>query len=141
MTDETETPVLAALTEVLAPTHEPAPTPIPPDTTLTLPSGETIPLRDLLDDQDYPVFTPTDEDEGCPGCEACGDDEELLDKIWTLTNLMEEISAILKLHGIALNEILHALTPPQRKAKAKAKAKPAKAKPPKAKPAKRKTRT
>jgi hypothetical protein len=134
MTDETEVPVLANLTEVLAPTHEPAP--VPP-----APSGEVVPLRVVSKDVEYPVESnvPAHEEDGVEHDEdgeveqyvtALDPDlaaELLVDVangVLDLRAYVDDIVASLRTHGAALNEILHALhAKPKRKAKAKPKAK------------------
>ena len=125
MIDATDLPVLTHLPEALAPT------PIPPETTITLPSGEVMPLRDIYDPRDAP---PEANDEA---------DEAAFNYVVAyLVALTEGLAHTLVLHSEALNQILHGLTGPvaralQRKPKPKAKAKvKAKAKP-KAKPRKR----
>lgn len=125
MIDATNLPVLTHPPEALAPT------PIPPETTITLPSGEVMPLRDIYDPRDAP---PEANDEA--------DEAAFNDVVAYLVALTEELAHTLVLHSEALNQILHGLTGPvaralQRKPKPKAKAKvKAKAKP-KAKPRKR----
>ena len=111
MIDATDLPVLTRLPEALAPT------PIPPETTITLPSGEVMPLRDIYDPRDAP---PEANDEA--------DEAAFNDVVAYLVALTEGLAHTLVLHSEALNQILHGLTGPvaralQRKPKPKVKAK------------------
>jgi hypothetical protein len=125
MTDETELPVLTNLTEALAPTHEPAP--VPADTTLTLPSGEAVPLHIVRENATYPVAEPVafggspaddaEDDEGGTWVTPLEADQAnalvqgIFEGIEALHVHLDELAAEVRTHGIALNEILHALRP------------------------------
>lgn len=133
MIDDTETPVLANLTEALAPVHEPAPAPAPSETTITLPSGEVLALSDVLDPRDAPPELDGDDDEPeFTDADVVFDFVDMLThvhaEIGHLVALTEVLEHTLALHSKALNQILHGLTGPdmrvvRRKAKPKAKTK------------------
>jgi len=124
MTDETETPLFP--TEALAPTHEPAPVP-PAETMLKLPSGEVVPLRVVCEDATYPVAEPVafggspaddaEDDEGGTWVTPLEADQAnalvqgIFEGIEALHVHLDELAAEVRTHGIALNEILHALRP------------------------------
>jgi hypothetical protein len=118
MIDETELPVLTNLTEALAPIHEPAP--IPADTTVTLPSGEAVPLHIVREDATYPVAEPmassddaTDDDEAEEGYfdndfmfETIG---ATFENVQWLCEIVEKLEDALTVQGAAINQILIAM--------------------------------
>ena len=135
MTDDTETPTLTNLTEVLAPTHEPATVPAPPETTITFPSGVTVPLRDIFDPRDAPPELEEDTSDEHTVDERSGFTwDELGTMVYDTEQAVEYFGAIveriedtLDLHAKALNIILRELEAQKKgkkKRKAKAKATP-----------------